>query len=240
MKICSTCGVEKAVQEFAIRENNRRHTRCKLCTKEYLAEYYKKNKAKSKEYSRIWAANNPDKVKARNARWRNANRETQRRLTKAWHDARPDYHKEYRNAKKDFLRLRRREYCNRNRDRIRAYANRYREENKKKLNARVCLWKKENREAANAIQRQVIAVREVKFAAEVTSNQIQKRQSHRPKRIGFIIGGILDNGSLSGFSRPHSERICANSPIHRSILAVQDRKYFAIVAGFDMGCYFRR
>jgi len=100
MKICTKCGIEKEKCEFTLRKDNQKYmSRCKLCDKEYLTEYYKKNKKILLErsnlyykentevkliYSKKYRENNVDKIKKRSEDYLKNNGQKNRDRTKIW------------------------------------------------------------------------------------------------------------------------------------------------------------
>lgn len=63
-KVCKKCGVEKALEEFAVDSNGKfgRKGRCKECQNVYAREYRQKNKAKCYEREKEYKKNNKEKV----------------------------------------------------------------------------------------------------------------------------------------------------------------------------------
>lgn len=55
-KICCNCKKEKLIEEFSIKDkkNNVLESRCKICKKIYIQEYYQKNKKKILAYSKSY------------------------------------------------------------------------------------------------------------------------------------------------------------------------------------------
>jgi len=76
-KICSKCGVEKAVSEFHKLKLGKFGVRgeCKICGNEFSAKQYQKNKGDRKEYARRYRKENPKAVKETKKLYRQKNRE---------------------------------------------------------------------------------------------------------------------------------------------------------------------
>jgi len=106
MKICFTCGCEYSTSV------------CKPCKKAYLADYYKKNKARLVANMKVYRAENSAELNARALEYHYANR--QERISKM------------------------REYSVQNRDHLKDKAAEYYKVNSEKIKLRVAKYKRDN------------------------------------------------------------------------------------------------
>lgn len=61
--ICSKCGTEKPINEFEIRsDNGNRRSECKDCRKQYIHNYYQKNKDILYQKHKIYKEKNNGKI----------------------------------------------------------------------------------------------------------------------------------------------------------------------------------
>jgi hypothetical protein len=76
-KICTTCLIEKPLDEFRRKAAGRpgRQARCKSCDKDYRRQYYEANKERTAEQQRDYRENNKEKKSAYDRRFRAEHRE---------------------------------------------------------------------------------------------------------------------------------------------------------------------
>lgn len=101
-KVCSKCGIKKDLCDFGKNKTGLYGVRecCKVCIKQYMQDYYKKNKKVFKEKCISWNKNNPDRKNENSRNWkrnnrqkasksyatyRNNNLEKLRELARKWH-----------------------------------------------------------------------------------------------------------------------------------------------------------
>ena len=91
MKICSTCGEQKDIEDF-----HKGQYSCKPCVKVYTAAYYAKNKEKILEQCRNDYHSNIEERKATKQVWRDNNKEHTNARRKDYYENNKDVHKAYR------------------------------------------------------------------------------------------------------------------------------------------------
>lgn len=109
MRVCIRCNIEKSLDDFYYHKNvNRYDSRCLECNKEYLKQYYTKNKEKILNRSILYYDMNTEKV-----------------LNKI---------KEYRKNNTELIKKRRNDYYLKNSEKIIKKTQKWREENREKRN----------------------------------------------------------------------------------------------------------
>lgn len=102
MKVCTKCKKEKEYCEFNFHKDTQKYmSRCRLCNKEYYAEYYEKNKKTILErsdlyykentdkkliYSKKYRENNVDKIKKYSEDYLKKNGQKNRDRVKKWRE----------------------------------------------------------------------------------------------------------------------------------------------------------
>lgn len=107
---------------------------CKLCQKEYNAEYYKKHKAKIIAASTEWCKNNKIKKAEIAKKWRENHPDKAKSMAKSWYARNPDI--AYANA---------RNWASKNPELVKKYAAKNREKNKSVYREIHAKYRKENR-----------------------------------------------------------------------------------------------
>lgn len=160
MKTCTLCKIEKPLEEFSKRKDQKDglHFYCRPCLKLKKAESYQKNREKALATMAVYRKENPEKVAA---------------AKKAAYAKKPEHYKAAWKKRyyKDPASVRARsgaryssmleqilaygkEYRERNKEKIRVRAAAYREKNREALCAKTIQRQKDNREAYNAYQLQ--------------------------------------------------------------------------------------
>lgn len=95
-KVCSKCGVEKALCEFSKCKTCKqgKNSRCKLCKRAEGKAYREVNKQKEKERLAAYYKLNKESCKARNKRWREANKEKEQERGRRWREANKEKNRE--------------------------------------------------------------------------------------------------------------------------------------------------
>ncbi len=95
MKTCTKCNVEyPATLEYFKQNRKVLNTICKVCTKAYDKENYKKNSEKYKQKTRQWAKDNAERKKESAKAYHVANLEKEKERAKAYYLANPEKVKE--------------------------------------------------------------------------------------------------------------------------------------------------
>lgn len=99
MPVCSKCCAEKAEEAFPLRfaSTGTRQRRCRVCTRNYSRNWYRRNAKKKRRQTSEWKRRNPDARCAMNAVYRARKRNQTIKLTTEQNAAIREY---YRRAKK--------------------------------------------------------------------------------------------------------------------------------------------
>ena len=90
-KTCTKCLIEKPLDEFykRIRSKDGLSSRCKICTKGDVRQYYAENSEKATAQKREYNAANRDKIAERKRAARKANPEKEREHWRKWYKSNP-------------------------------------------------------------------------------------------------------------------------------------------------------
>lgn len=114
MKTCSKCNIEKSIEDYP-----KVGKKCKLCLKEYRAQWALDNKQKLVEYGKEWREKNKDHLLESKRRYYYDNKDEI--LTK---------HKKYRSENKETLDKKKKEYNKENKELINRIKKNWRDRNK--------------------------------------------------------------------------------------------------------------
>lgn len=120
-KICCRCGLEKELSDFP-KENSKYRNPCKQCKKEYLKEYYLKNKDKATKHNKEYYFKNKDKILLVNKEYRLKNKDKIKQIEK-----------EYRKQNKNIISEKKKTYYENNKKEILDKSKQYYKNNKEKI-----------------------------------------------------------------------------------------------------------
>ena len=137
MKLCKKCNTTKEFLEFSKKKSNKDglNNWCKECNKEYLKNYYLKNKELYSDRSKEYYELNSNTIKENSKKWRESNIE----YTK-------EYHKKYYSENKEELLEYKKDHYLNNKDMYLDNSKKWKEENKEFYLKCLKQWRGENKE----------------------------------------------------------------------------------------------
>jgi hypothetical protein len=137
MKVCKICDTEKDISEFSIRKlsNDGLHIWCKSCNKEYLKNYYLKNRERILTQNKNNYYKNPGPAKLRSKKQREDNKEFI-----------SEYSKEYYLDNKEELSEYKKNNYVKNKEYYKGKSKKQKEDNKEEYLEYLKKWRRENRE----------------------------------------------------------------------------------------------
>ena len=151
MKTCTTCLVEKHINEFNVKNSSPdgRTTRCRQCSKKAAELYRKQNKEKLKSAQKIYREQNKDKLKERKKVDYCKRRDHIKTKNAEWYEKNKDivsekYKKRYA-ENSDVIKERVKKYRLANPDKIKEDQIKHREKNKDKAKLYSATWRKKNK-----------------------------------------------------------------------------------------------
>ena len=136
-KVCTKCGIDKAVDCFAKAKKGKYGV--KSVCKECISKIYLQNRDHVLEQQRIYRKQNHEIVSLSNKLYRDANKES----IKAWH-------KQHRQLNKELITFKKKEYRKSNKEKIAMQRKRLYDTNKEIMVARSVKWQKDNAARVNA------------------------------------------------------------------------------------------
>ena len=120
-KICCRCGLEKEISEFTTWKGKPKNP-CKKCNKEYLKEYYYKNKEKAIKHNKDYYLQNKERLLSLNKEYRLKNK-----------DKIKEQRKIYRKENENILKEKKKIYYENNKEKILNRMEKYYIDNKKEI-----------------------------------------------------------------------------------------------------------
>lgn len=138
MRVCTKCGKKKRTTSFSFsrKVKGTRQSRCKACSREYKAEYRKKNPEKLKESKRQDYQKHKDRYLAASTEWVRKNPSRAKKNKSRWYQENKDRLKQRQLERIDEVRAWRKQYRKKNAAKILEYQRQWQAKHREELRAR--------------------------------------------------------------------------------------------------------
>ena len=155
-KVCTKCGVWKALEEYNKHKLSKdgKRSMCRECQKEYKKQWNKNNKEYYKEYNKEYYQNNKEYFKEHNKQWREDNKEYIKEYEKQYREnnkeRRKECNKQHYQNNKEYYKERNKQW----RENNTGYHKQYYQNNKERYKKHCKQWKRNNKEYCEEYRKQ--------------------------------------------------------------------------------------